>query len=42
MHDSDPALYSNMVEILKKEVISEGKGTKCPKTCSKALLWLTR
>ncbi|KAK4722157.1 hypothetical protein R3W88_012390 [Solanum pinnatisectum] len=42
VHDSDPALYSNMVEILKKEMISEGKGTKCPKTCCKALLWLTR
>ncbi|MCD7461639.1 hypothetical protein HAX54_046722 [Datura stramonium] len=40
VHDSDPALYSNMVEILKKE-ISEGKGAKGP-SCSKALLWLTR
>lgn len=40
VHDSDPALYSNMVEILKKE-ISDGKGTKGP-SCSKALLWLTR
>lgn len=40
VHDSDPALYSNMVEILKKE-ISECKGTKGP-SCSKALLWLTR
>ncbi|KAM3361100.1 glycolipid transfer protein 3 [Capsicum galapagoense] len=40
VHDTDPALYSNMVEILKKE-ISEGKATKGP-SCCKALLWLTR
>ncbi|CAN4075722.1 unnamed protein product [Withania somnifera] len=40
VHDSDPALYSNMVEILKKE-ISEGKEKKGP-SCCKALLWLTR
>lgn len=40
MHDLDPALCSNMVEIMKKE-ISEGKETKGP-SCTKALLWLTR
>ncbi|CAN4121190.1 unnamed protein product [Withania somnifera] len=40
VHDSDPALYSNMVEILKKES-SEGKEKKGP-SCCKALLWLTR
>ncbi|KAK4340908.1 hypothetical protein RND71_039409 [Anisodus tanguticus] len=40
VHDSDPSLYSNMVEILKQD-ISEGKERKGP-SCSKALLWLTR
>ncbi|XP_055834760.1 glycolipid transfer protein 3-like [Solanum dulcamara] len=40
VHDLDPAVYSNMVEILKKES-NEGKETKGP-SCSKALLWLTR
>ncbi|XP_009606301.1 glycolipid transfer protein 3 [Nicotiana tomentosiformis] len=40
IHDSDPSLYSNIVEILKKEV-NEGKERKGP-SCSKAVLWLTR
>ncbi|XP_019260299.1 PREDICTED: glycolipid transfer protein 3 [Nicotiana attenuata] len=40
IHDSDPSLYSNMVEILKKEV-NEGKERKGP-SCTKAVLWLTR
>ncbi|GFP80198.1 hypothetical protein PHJA_000163200 [Phtheirospermum japonicum] len=37
---SDPSLYCNVVEILKKEV-NEGKATKGP-TCSKAFVWLTK
>nr|GMD88678.1 glycolipid transfer protein 3-like [Ipomoea batatas] len=40
LHDSDPSLYSNMVEILKKER-NEGSAKKGP-SCSKALVWLTR
>lgn len=39
-HDSDPSIYWDVVEILKKEV-SEGKAKKGP-TCSKAFVWLTR
>lgn len=39
-HDSDPSVYCDVVEILKKEV-NEGKAKKGP-TCSKAFVWLTR
>ncbi|KAH6824077.1 Glycolipid transfer protein family protein [Perilla frutescens var. hirtella] len=39
-HDSDPSIYWDVVEILKKEV-NEGKARKGP-TCSKAFVWLTR
>ncbi|KAI3460500.1 hypothetical protein Pfo_017163 [Paulownia fortunei] len=39
-HDSDPSLYWDLVEILKKEV-NEGKASK-GHTCSKAFVWLTR
>ncbi|CAK9161955.1 unnamed protein product [Ilex paraguariensis] len=38
--ESDPALYSNMVEILKKET-SEGNARKRT-SCSSAIVWLTR
>ncbi|KAJ4700911.1 Glycolipid transfer protein [Melia azedarach] len=38
--ESDPEMYSNVVEILKKEV-SEGNAKKNI-SCSKAFLWLTR
>ncbi|KAL2519910.1 Glycolipid transfer protein 2 [Forsythia ovata] len=40
VHDSDPLIYWDVVEILKKET-SEGKAKKGP-TCSKAFVWLTR
>ncbi|KAL2497128.1 Glycolipid transfer protein 3 [Abeliophyllum distichum] len=40
IHDSDPLIYWDVVEILKKET-SEGKAKKGP-TCSKAFVWLTR
>ncbi|KAK7838587.1 glycolipid transfer protein 3 isoform X1 [Quercus suber] len=40
VHESDPSLNSNLVEILKKEA-SEGNARKA-KSCSKAFLWLTR
>ncbi|KAL3371278.1 hypothetical protein AABB24_008019, partial [Solanum stoloniferum] len=36
-HDLYPPLYSNMVEILKKEIFHSDK-----RTCCKAFLWLTR
>ncbi|KAH6759128.1 Glycolipid transfer protein family protein [Perilla frutescens var. frutescens] len=39
-HESDPSIYWDVVEILKKEV-NEGKARKGP-TCSKAFVWLTR
>ncbi|KAL1543727.1 glycolipid transfer protein 3-like [Salvia divinorum] len=39
-HDSDPSIYWDVVEILKKE-INEGKAKKGP-TCSKAFVWLNR
>ncbi|XP_073118630.1 glycolipid transfer protein 3-like [Henckelia pumila] len=39
-HDSDPSIYWDVVEILKKEV-NEGKVKQGP-TCSKAFVWLTR
>ncbi|KAK6115048.1 hypothetical protein DH2020_007317 [Rehmannia glutinosa] len=39
-HDSDPKIYWDVVEILKKEV-NEGKAKKGP-NCSKAFVWLTR
>ncbi|KAL0438202.1 UNVERIFIED_CONTAM: Glycolipid transfer protein 3 [Sesamum latifolium] len=39
-HESDPSIYWDVVEILKKEV-NEGKAKKGP-TCSKAFVWLTR
>ncbi|XP_021604253.1 glycolipid transfer protein 3 isoform X2 [Manihot esculenta] len=38
--DSDPSLYSNLVEILKKEA-DEGNARKGT-SCSKAFVWLTR
>ncbi|KAJ4831833.1 hypothetical protein Tsubulata_010210 [Turnera subulata] len=37
--DSDPSLYSNLVEIVKEEV-NQGNARKGP-SCSKALVWLT-
>uniref|UniRef100_A0A1J3HBA0 Pleckstrin homology domain-containing family A member 8 n=1 Tax=Noccaea caerulescens TaxID=107243 RepID=A0A1J3HBA0_NOCCA len=40
MWESDPILYSNLVEILRKEA-KEGSSRK-PKSCSRAALWLTR
>lgn len=40
MWESDPLLYSNLVEILRKEA-KEGSSRK-PKSCSRAALWLTR
>lgn len=39
-HESDPSIYWDVVEILKKEV-NEGKAKKGP-SCSKAFVWLTR
>lgn len=39
-YQTDPLMYSNVVEILKKEV-SEGMAKKGP-TCSKSFVWLTR
>ncbi|KAG6435875.1 hypothetical protein SASPL_100756 [Salvia splendens] len=39
-HDSDPSIYCDVVEILKKEV-NEGMAKKGP-TCSKAFVWLNR
>ncbi|GFP97820.1 pleckstrin homology domain-containing family a member 8 [Phtheirospermum japonicum] len=39
-HDSDPSIYWDVVEIIKKES-SEGKAKKGP-SCSKAFVWLTR
>ncbi|OMO67061.1 hypothetical protein COLO4_30248 [Corchorus olitorius] len=38
--ESDPAKYSNLIEVLKKEE-SEGNARK-NSSCSKAFLWLTR
>lgn len=38
--ESDPSLYSNVVEILKKEA-SEGNARKV-NSCSRAFVWLTR
>ncbi|CAH1425084.1 unnamed protein product [Lactuca virosa] len=40
MQELDPVLYSNVVEILKKEA-SEGTSRKMS-SCSKAFVWLTR
>ncbi|XP_010244009.1 PREDICTED: glycolipid transfer protein 3-like isoform X3 [Nelumbo nucifera] len=40
MYESDPSVYSNVVEILKKEA-REGIARK-PSSCSRALVWLTR
>ncbi|KAA8546533.1 hypothetical protein F0562_002728 [Nyssa sinensis] len=40
VQESDPSLYSNLVEILKKEV-SEGNARK-DSSSSRALVWLTR
>ncbi|KAL5779216.1 hypothetical protein ACOSQ2_009953 [Xanthoceras sorbifolium] len=40
LFESDPSLYSNAVEILKKEA-TEGNARKGP-SCSKAFVWLTR
>ncbi|KAG6624297.1 hypothetical protein CIPAW_16G016800 [Carya illinoinensis] len=40
VHESDPLLNSNLVEILKKEA-SEGNARK-DTSCSRAFLWLTR
>ncbi|XP_057795536.1 glycolipid transfer protein 3-like isoform X2 [Salvia miltiorrhiza] len=39
-YESDPSIYWDVVEILKKEV-NEGKAKKGP-TCSKAFVWLNR
>ncbi|CAA0831658.1 Glycolipid transfer protein 3 [Striga hermonthica] len=39
-HDCDPSIYSDVVEILKKEA-NEGKAKKGA-SCSKAFVWLTR
>ncbi|XP_057468894.1 glycolipid transfer protein 3-like [Actinidia eriantha] len=40
VHESKPSMYSNLVEILKKE---EGEGNaRKGNSCSKAFLWLTR
>ncbi|CAK9134736.1 unnamed protein product [Ilex paraguariensis] len=38
--ESDPILYSNVVEMLKKEA-SEGNARKIT-SCSRAIVWLTR
>ncbi|XP_021771643.1 glycolipid transfer protein 3-like [Chenopodium quinoa] len=38
--DSDPATYSNLMEILNKEAVE--LNAKKSNSCSKALLWLTR
>ncbi|CAF2077228.1 hypothetical protein Bca4012_090137 [Brassica carinata] len=40
MWESDPIMYSNLVEIVRKEA-NEGSSKK-PKSCSRATLWLTR
>ncbi|KAF2584785.1 hypothetical protein F2Q70_00036846 [Brassica cretica] len=40
MWESDPIMYSNLVEIMRKEA-NEGSSKK-PKSCSRATLWLTR
>ncbi|XP_021846445.2 glycolipid transfer protein 3 [Spinacia oleracea] len=40
LSDSDPATYSNLVEILNKEAVE--RNAKKGNSCSKALLWLTR
>ncbi|KAJ7959249.1 Glycolipid transfer protein [Quillaja saponaria] len=40
MHESNPSMYSNLVEILRKEQV-EGNAKKGT-TCSKAFVWLTR
>ncbi|CAN8268875.1 unnamed protein product [Cochlearia groenlandica] len=40
MCESDPIVYSNLVEILRQEA-KEGSSKK-PKSCSRAILWLTR
>ncbi|XP_027090732.1 glycolipid transfer protein 3-like [Coffea arabica] len=39
-YESEPSVYSNVVEILSKEA-KEGKAKKGP-SCSKAFVWLTR
>ncbi|KAH0926748.1 glycolipid transfer protein 3 [Brassica rapa] len=40
MWETDPIVYSNLVEILRKEA-KEGSSKK-PKSCSRAAVWLTR
>ncbi|KAL5560409.1 hypothetical protein UlMin_036620 [Ulmus minor] len=40
VYESDPSVYSNLVEILKKEV-KEGNARKSA-SCCRALVWLTR
>ncbi|KAF4359875.1 hypothetical protein F8388_001429 [Cannabis sativa] len=40
VHETDSSTYSNLVEILKKEV-AQGNAKK-PNSCTRALLWLTR
>nr|XP_048332353.1 glycolipid transfer protein 3-like isoform X2 [Ziziphus jujuba var. spinosa] len=40
LHESDPSVFSNLVEIVKKEV-NEGTARK-GSSCSKAIVWLTR
>lgn len=40
VYESDPLVYSNMVEVLKKEM-NDGIARKLT-SCSRAFLWLTR
>ncbi|XP_058089726.1 glycolipid transfer protein 3-like isoform X2 [Magnolia sinica] len=40
LHELDPSVYSNLVEILKKER-AEGSARKA-ESCTRALVWLTR
>ncbi|XP_024030631.1 glycolipid transfer protein 3 [Morus notabilis] len=40
LHESDPLMYSNLVEMIKKEV-GEGNARKGA-SCSKSIVWLTR
>ncbi|XP_052200957.1 glycolipid transfer protein 3-like isoform X1 [Diospyros lotus] len=40
VHESDPSMYSNLVEILKKEA-AEGNARKS-NSCSRGFVWLTR
>ncbi|XP_057533047.1 glycolipid transfer protein 3-like [Amaranthus tricolor] len=40
VYDSDPATYSNLLEILKKDAVE--RNAKSNNSCSKAVLWLAR